>query len=218
MSNQKLLMADRVSLIINVLEDMYPDAYCELNHSNDLELLIAVLLSAQSTDKSVNIITVKLFKKYNSIQDYISTDLGELENDLRQLGLFKNKAKNIKLLCIRLREFYNSEVPRSRKDLESLAGVGRKTANVMLSTAFNIPAIAVDTHVERVSKRLGLAYTNDSVLKVETKLMNKFPKEKWSKLHHQIIFFGRYHCKALNPKCNSCVLKDICNYYCRINK
>ncbi|MDF9866872.1 endonuclease-3 [Bacilli bacterium PM5-3] len=205
-------MDKRALKIKEVLDKMYPDAYCELNFSNELELLIAVLLSAQTTDKSVNKLTKMLFKKYQSVDDYINADINELENDLRTIGLYKNKAKNIIKLANMLKNDFNKTIPHTREELERLPGVGRKTANVVLSCAFNVPTIAVDTHVERVAKRLKLAYKNDSVLKVEEKLMKKFPKEMWSKLHHQLIFFGRYHCKAINPNCNTCQLKELCRY------
>ena len=205
-------MDKRCLKIKEVLDQMYPDAYCELNFSNELELTLAVLLSAQTTDKAVNKLTKTLFKKYQSLDDYLNVELNELENDLRSIGLYKNKAKNIKKLALLVKEEYGGKIPNDRPSLESLPGVGRKTANVVLSCGFNIPTIAVDTHVERVSKRLRLAYANDSVLKVEEKLMRKFPKEMWSKLHHQLIFFGRYHCKAINPECIDCALKDLCRY------
>lgn len=205
-------MDNKVKEIIDVLNLMYPDAYCELNYSNDLELVIAVLLSAQTTDKQVNIVTKDLFNKYQSLDDYINADLSQLENDIRRIGLYKNKAKHIKQLVQQIKDDYQGQIPKSREELMKLSGVGRKTANVVISCAYNIPAIAVDTHVERVAKRLKLAYKNDSVLKVEEKLMKKFPKELWSKLHHQLIFFGRYHCKAQNPQCDGCLLKNICRY------
>ncbi len=203
---------DKIEKIMSVFDEMYPDAYCELNFSNELELLIAVLLSAQTTDKSVNKLTEKLFEKYQNLDDYLNVELSELENDLKIIGLYKNKAKNIKKLALKLKEEFNSNVPNDFEALQTLPGVGRKTANVVVSCAFNTPAIAVDTHVERVSKRLKLAYRNDSLLKVEEKLMKKFPMDKWSKIHHQMIFFGRYHCKAINPNCNECKLKEICRY------
>ena len=202
----------RVEEILNVFDQMYPNAYCELNHTNSLELLIAVMLSAQSTDASVNRLTDKLFQKYHKLDDYLNTPLATLEQDLKQIGLYKNKAKNVKNTCIAIKEKFNGQVPSSQEELESLPGVGRKTANVVLSVWFDVPRIAVDTHVERVSKRLKLAYNKDSVLKVEEKLMRKIPKDKWSKTHHQMIFFGRYHCLARNPKCLECPLQELCRY------
>ncbi|MCF7926828.1 MAG: endonuclease III [Candidatus Izimaplasma sp.] len=203
---------DRVTKILTVLDEMYPNARCELNHTNGFELLVAVMLSAQTTDKSVNKLTKKLFKKYKTPQDFLAVDIYELQNDLRQIGLYKNKAKNIKKTSKQLLKDFNGEVPKRQQQLESLAGVGRKTANVVLSVWFDQPRIAVDTHVNRVSKRLKLAYNNDSIKKVEEKLMRKIPKNKWSDTHHKMIFFGRYHCTSRNPKCAQCKLQDICRY------
>ncbi len=202
----------RVETILDVFDDMFPHAHCELNHTNALELLIAVMLSAQTTDASVNKLTKPLFKKYTTLNDYIDVPLQELEQDLRQIGLYKNKAKNIKKTCKALKENFDGQVPKSQEQLESLPGVGRKTANVVLSVWYDVPRIAVDTHVARVAKRLKLAYKNDSVTKVEEKLMRKIPKNLWSKTHHQMIFFGRYHCTARNPKCHECPLKAPCRY------
>ncbi len=202
----------RVERVLDTLNTMFPNAYCELNHTNALELLIAVMLSAQTTDISVNKLTKELFSKYRTLDDYIDVPIGVLEKDLRKIGLYKNKAKNIQNACIRIKEHFNGQVPSSQINLESLPGVGRKTANVVLSVWYDVPRIAVDTHVERVSKRLKLAYNNDSVLKVEEKLMRKIPKNLWSRTHHQMIFFGRYHCTAKRPKCENCALKDICRY------
>lgn len=202
----------RVDNILNVLDEMFPNAKCELNHTNSYELLVAVMLSAQTTDKSVNLLTDSLFKKYHSPQDVIDVDIKELENDLRSIGLYKNKAKNLQALSHIIINEFDSVVPSSQEKLESLPGVGRKTANVVLSVWFNVPRIAVDTHVDRVSKRLKLAYKNDSVRQVEEKLMRKLPKDKWSDTHHKMIFFGRYHCTSRNPKCDGCKLKELCRY------
>lgn len=203
---------DRITTILSTLNDMFPNAECELNHTNGFELLIAVMLSAQTTDKSVNLLTDSLFKKYTTPTDYINTPLSELQNDLRRIGLYKNKAKNLKLMCEKIINEFDGEVPSSQVKLESLPGVGRKTANVVLSVWFNVPRIAVDTHVDRVSKRLKLAYKKDNVKQVEEKLMRKIPKDKWSETHHKMIFFGRYHCTARNPKCDGCPLQEICRY------
>lgn len=196
--------------ILDVIADMFPDARCELNHRNPFELLIAVLLSAQCTDETVNKVTATLFEKYKSPHDYLAVPQEELENDIRRIGLFRNKAANIQKLCRSLIEDHGGEVPRSHEELTKLAGVGRKTANVVVSNAFGEPAIAVDTHVERVSKRLGIAKADDSVLAVEKKLMKLVPREEWTITHHRLIFFGRYHCKAQNPQCEICPLLDRC--------
>lgn len=189
---------------------MFPDAECELKHANPFELVIAVLLSAQCTDVLVNKVTAELFKKYKTPEDYLAVSLEELQQDIRSIGLYRNKAKNIRKLCEVLIENYGGEVPRTKAELEKLAGVGRKTANVVASVAFNEPAIAVDTHVERVSKRLGICRWKDSVVQVEETLMRKVPIEEWSDTHHRLIFFGRYHCKARNPECPTCPLLNLC--------
>ncbi|MDO9630062.1 MAG: endonuclease III [Acholeplasmataceae bacterium] len=198
--------------ILEVLESMFPDAHVELNHNNNYELLIAVVLSAQTTDVGVNKITPALFKAYPSPYELMHAELTDIENKIKTIGLYRNKAKNIILLAKQLVEKHQGIVPGDRESLESLPGVGRKTANVVLSNAFGIPALAVDTHVARVSIRLGLANPSDSVLEIENKLMKKLPREKWQKAHHQFIFFGRYHCLAKNPKCSNCPLFDLCKY------
>ncbi|ANS74793.1 endonuclease III [Paenibacillus yonginensis] len=196
--------------ILDTIGNMFPDADCELVHSNAFELTIAVLLSAQCTDATVNKVTADLFQKYKTPADYVAVPLEELEQDIRRIGLYRNKAKHIQNLCRILMEQYGGEVPSEHDELVKLPGVGRKTANVVVSNAFGVPAIAVDTHVERVSKRLGLAAWKDSVLEVEKKLMKQVPREEWMLTHHRLIFFGRYHCKAQNPKCQVCPLLDVC--------
>lgn len=196
--------------MINVIDEMFPDAECELVHENPFELTIAVLLSAQCTDNMVNRVTKALFEKYKTPEDYLAVPLEELQNDIRSIGLYRNKAKNIQSLCRDLIDKYDGQVPGNYDDLVGLAGVGRKTANVVLSVAFDVPRIAVDTHVERVAKRLGIARYKDSVLEVEKTLMRKIPDELWSKTHHQLIFFGRYHCTARAPKCADCPLLADC--------
>jgi len=196
--------------ILDTIGTMFPDAHCELNHDNAFELTIAVLLSAQCSDQMVNKVTADLFQKYNSPEDYLAVPLEELEQDIRRIGLYRNKAKHIHNLCRILIDQYGGEIPSEHDQLVKLPGVGRKTANVVVSTAFNVPAIAVDTHVERVSKRLGFAGWDDSVLEVEKKLMKRVPRDEWSLTHHRLIFFGRYHCKAQNPQCQVCPLLDVC--------
>jgi endonuclease III len=192
------------------MEKMFPEAHCELTHENPFELTIAVLLSAQCTDVLVNKVTKDLFQKYKTPEDYLAVPLEELENDIKRIGLYRNKAKNIKKLCQSLIEEYGGEIPKERDELVKLAGVGRKTANVVTSVAFGVPAIAVDTHVERVSKRLGICKWKDSVLEVEKALMRKIPEHLWSDTHHRFIFFGRYHCKAQSPQCEICPLLHLC--------
>jgi endonuclease-3 len=196
--------------ILDTIGEMFPDARCELNHSNPFELTIAVLLSAQCTDETVNKVTADLFLKYRTPEDYIAVPLEQLEQDIRRIGLFRNKAKHIQQLCRMLLEQYGGQVPDRHEELIKLPGVGRKTANVVVSNAFDVPAIAVDTHVERVSKRLGAAKPDDTVLEVENKLMKWIPREEWTLAHHRFIFFGRYHCKAQNPQCAVCPLLDVC--------
>jgi endonuclease-3 len=190
--------------------EMFPHAECELTHSNPFELVIAVLLSAQCTDVLVNKVTAELFKKYKTPEDYLAVSLEELQLDIRSIGLYRNKAKSIRNLCQMMLDDYGGEVPQSREELMKLPGVGRKTANVVVSVAFHEPAIAVDTHVERVSKRLAICRWKDSVQEVEEILMRKIPKEEWSVTHHRLIFFGRYHCKARNPECPDCPLLELC--------
>ena len=196
--------------ILNILEIMFPNAECELNHESTFQLLIAVILSAQTTDISVNKVTPKLFSLYPDAFSLASADLNDVENCIRNLGLYRNKAKNIIECAKQLVKDYDGVVPSTMKQLTSLAGVGRKTANVVLSVAFNIPAIAVDTHVDRISKRLGLSKSQDNVLEVETKLKRKIKRDRWNRAHHLFIFFGRYFCTAKNPKCKECPFIDIC--------
>lgn len=195
---------------LDKMGEMFPDAHCELVHKNPFELVIAVALSAQCTDVLVNKVTSKLFLKYKTPEDYLNVSIEELQQDIRSIGLYRNKAKNIQKLCRMLIDDYDGVVPAERDELTKLPGVGRKTANVVVSVAYNVPAIAVDTHVERVSKRLGFCRWKDSVLEVEKALMKKIPEEEWSVTHHRLIFFGRYHCKAQNPKCQECPVLDIC--------
>lgn len=196
--------------MINVISEMFPDAECELKHDNPFQLTIAVMLSAQTTDNSVNKVTAKLFQKYHTAEDFLQVPQEELENDIRTIGLYRNKAKNIQKLCRSLLDKFNGEIPRTHKELESLAGVGRKTANVVMSVAFDEPSLAVDTHVERVSKRLGICRWKDNVRQVEDKLCKVVPRERWNRTHHQLIFFGRYHCLARAPKCDVCPLFEDC--------
>lgn len=205
-----MLTKKQIQFCLDTMGEMFPEAHCELNHRNPFELVIAVSLSAQCTDALVNKVTATLFEKYKVPEDYLAVSLEELQNDIRSIGLFRNKAKNIRKLCQMLLEEYGGELPRDRDELTKLPGVGRKTANVVVSVAFGIPAIAVDTHVERVSKRLGFCKWKDSVLEVEKTLMKKVPEEEWSVTHHRMIFFGRYHCKAQSPQCEICPLLEVC--------
>lgn len=194
--------------IVKYLEELIPNPKCELEYTKDYELLIATMLSAQTTDKRVNEVTRILFKKYPTIEDLSKANLEDLITLVRPLGSYHKKAKNIILIAEALLPY--GYVPNDRQFLESLSGVGRKTANVVLSNIYNVPCIAVDTHVSRVSKRLGLAKENDDVLTIERKLSRKFKKEDLPKLHHQLLLFGRYYCKAKNPECSNCKLRNIC--------
>lgn len=205
-----MLNKQQIRLCLDQMGEMFPEAHCELVHSNPFELVIAVALSAQCTDVLVNKVTKNLFQKYKKPEDYLSVSLEELQNDIKSIGLFRNKAKNIQKLCQLLLDEYDGVVPQDREELQKLPGVGRKTANVVMSVAYGIPAIAVDTHVERVSKRLGICRWKDSVLEVEKTLMKKVPESEWSVTHHRMIFFGRYHCKAQNPQCKTCPLLNLC--------
>ncbi|KAB2952382.1 endonuclease III [Heliorestis acidaminivorans] len=191
---------------------MYPDACCALHYKNPFELLIATILAAQATDKSVNQITPDLFARYPTPADFLPLSQSEVEKEIRTIGLYKNKARHILATCRILVEKYGGVVPSVRTELEALPGVGRKTANVVLSNAFNIPAIAVDTHVLRVSNRLGLSDSKD-VWKTEQRLMEKVPEELWSQLHHCLIYHGRQVCHARKADCERCQLALYCQLY-----
>ena len=197
---------------VQTMGDLFPDAHCELNHRNAFELLIATILSAQATDVGVNKVTPRLFKRFPTPAHLAEASEEAVIECIQSLGLYRSKAKNIRLCAQQLIERFNGEVPRTREELVSLAGVGRKTANVVMSVAFNIPAFAVDTHVERISKRLQICRQKDSVLEVEETLCRKIPKELWSRAHHWMIFFGRYHCIARKPKCHECPLLEMCAF------
>jgi len=203
-------MTDKVKLIYQEITLLFPDAHCELNYTNPLELLISIMLSAQTTDQAVNKVTLKLFDKFRTFEDYIGAPVEDIEEIIRHLGLYKNKAKNIKLMAEMMQSTFHGVFPNQLEKLVLLPGVGRKTANVFLAEYYHVPRIAVDTHVQRVSVRLGLAKKEDSVLKIEEKLMKKFPKEHWIEMHHKLIFFGRYFCKAQRPMCEKCPLVHIC--------
>lgn len=204
LSKQKTMEA------IEKMYQMFPEAHGELQHNNPYELLIAVILSAQATDISVNKATPALFEAFPTPEDLAAASVEEIIPKIKTIGLYRNKAKNIKACAQQLIENFGGQVPTTREALVSLPGVGRKTANVVLGDAFGIPAIAVDTHVERVSKRLRICKLNASVLEVEETLMRKIPEDLWVKTHHTLIFFGRYHCTARNPRCEVCPLLDMC--------
>ncbi len=207
----------KIDIILNKLDIMIPNPKCELHYNKDYELLIATVLSAQCTDSRVNKVTEVLFKKYDLLE-LSKENEHNIEKIIYSCGNYKKKSKYIIEIAKSLIKDYRGKVPNDRNYLENLPGVGRKTTNVVLSNIFNVPAIAVDTHVERVSKRLSLAKENDSVLDVEKKLMKKIQKNKWSRTHHQLVLFGRYICKSVKPECNKCLLKEYCKYYKKINK
>ena len=193
-------LQNKVKLITQYLDKNFPNVDCELDFSNNLELIISVLLSAQCKDEYVNRATKKLFEKYKTIDDYADAKVEDIEKLIKTLGLYKAKSKNIVGMANMLRDVYDYKIPTTREELVKLPGVGRKTANVVLSVGFNIPAIAVDTHVERVAKMFGLADKNDNPLQVEKKLMELFPMKDWGKIHHQLIHLGRYKLPARGEK------------------
>lgn len=195
--------------VLEYLDELFPNARCELNYSKDYELVIAVMLSAQTTDKRVNQVTDILFKKYDTIDKLASADIKDIEEIIKPIGTYHLKARNIIEIAKKLKE---KPVSNDREYLESLSGVGRKTTNVVLSELYNESCLAVDTHILRVAKRLGFAKEKDDATVVEKKLTKLIPKDNVIHIHHQLIFFGRYHCKAVKPNCNDCKLKDICKY------
>ena len=206
------MMKTNISSLLNYLDELFPSARCELFYSKDYELVIAVMLSAQTTDKSVNAVTSVLFKKYQSLDELNNAPLEDIEEILKPIGLYKNKAKNLKGIVKDLIERFNYQVPSDKDELQTLPGVGNKTAGVIRAEIFQIPDLPVDTHILRISKRLNLAKKNDEPIDVERKLKKIIPEERWIKSHHQLIHFGRYFCMARSPKCAECRLKDSCNY------
>ena len=211
-------MKQNTQEILRLLDEQYGREYvCYLNHENAWQLLIATMLSAQCTDARVNIVTKDLFRKYRSIDDFASADLKELEEDIKPTGFYHNKAKNIIACCKKLRDEFGGEVPSTLEELTSLAGVGRKTANVIRGNIFNEPSVVVDTHVKRISKKLGLT-KNDDPVKIEFDLMKELPKDHWILYNIQIITLGRTICKAPTPKCKECFLQEVCPDYKKRSK
>ena len=194
------------SELCHFLDEMIPSPRCELNYKHDYELVIAVMLSAQCTDKRVNIVTEKLFNN-RSLENLSKLSIKVIEKEIRSLGSYTKKAQYIKGISERLLRDYNGKVPNNREYLESLPGIGRKSCNVILSELFDVPTIAVDTHVERVTKRIGIAKKNDSVLKIEQKLTKFFDEKDYNRVNHQLVLFGRYICKAVKPDCEKCLIK-----------
>jgi endonuclease-3 len=201
---------ERMMKIIAALQRTYPSAHCELKFYNPLQLLIATILSAQCTDKRVNLVTTELFKKYRTAKDFADAEISQLESEIHSTGFYKNKAKNIKACCAALVEKFGGEVPRTMDELHSLAGVGRKTANVVLGNAFGISVgVVVDTHVTRLSNRLGLAKGTDAV-KLEQDLMKLVPQKDWALFSHWLVWHGRRRCDARKPDCANCEIKNLC--------
>lgn len=204
---------ERLRKVLVIIGEMYPDAHCELDYQTPFQLLVAVILSAQTTDKSVNKVTPQLWQHYPTIADLAAANVVVVENDLRTIGLYKNKARNIVKTARAVLQDFDGVVPKTHKELESLPGVGRKTANVVLAEIYKVPSIAVDTHVSRVAKRLNISAQDASVTEIEHDLMKKIPKRDWIVTHHRLIFFGRYFCLAKNPKCAICPVQSYCKYY-----
>lgn len=205
-----MMKKSKINLIEEYLDELFPNPKCELNYTKDYELLIAVMLSAQTTDKSVNLVTRVLFDRYPTLELLKDAKLEDIIDIIRPIGTYNRKAIYLLEIANILYYDYDGKVPNDRKKLETMPGIGRKVANVVLSEWFHEDNIAVDTHVDRVSKRLGLAKKIDNVLEVEKKLQKSFRKEEWSKRHLQMVLFGRYHCKSQKPLCKECKLKDIC--------
>ncbi len=210
-------LREKAGKVIVILSREFPDARSALVFSNPLELLIATILSAQATDRLVNTVTEDLFKKYRSATDYARASLEELENDIRRVNFFRNKARNIKKCCARLVDDFGGEVPGNLPDLVSLPGVGRKTANIVLGNAFGIPALAVDTHVKRVATRLGLS-ASEKPDDIEADLTAIIEKSSWTEATHLLILHGRKTCKARRPLCEECPISDLCDYYSALSK
>mgnify|MGYP001658719362 FL=1 len=206
----KMTKSEKRKIISKYLDELFPNPKCELIYHNDYELLIAIVLSAQTTDKRVNMVTPIIFSKYPTLEKLSEAPIDSLEEILKPIGSFRKKAIYVKDIAYNLTTKYQGVVPTDREKLEKLKGVGRKTINVFLSEYYNYPAIAVDTHVERISKRLRIASKKATVLEVEEKLQKFFPKDEWAKRHLQLVLFGRYYCKAVKPDCLSCPLKELC--------
>ena len=205
-------MSKQANDVYDKLQSLFERAECELNFSNNFELLVAVMLSAQCTDKRVNIVTKELFKQYPTADSLSKANLLELEKAIYSCGFYHNKAKNLIAMSKDLINKFDGQVPNNFEDLVSLAGVGRKTANVVLAVGFNEQTIAVDTHVFRVSNRLGIV-KSDNPYKCEMALQKVIEKQKWATFHHMLVLFGRYYCKSQNPKCKDCILQNNCKYY-----
>lgn len=204
--------------ILCYLDELFPFPKCELNYNKDYEFLIAVVLSAQTTDKSVNSVTSILFKKYNTLEKLSKANIEDIKNIIKPIGTYNKKSEYIVAIANDLLNRFDGIVPCSNEELESIRGVGHKSANVVLSNIYNIPSFAVDTHVSRVSKRLGLVMLSDDTKTIEMKLTKLLKKDRWSRTHHQMVLFGRYRCKAKFPLCSDCKLSSRCKYYNKKNQ
>ena len=202
---------NKIELITSYLDEIFPNVGCELKYTKDYELVVAVMLSAQTTDVSVNRVTDVLFSRYSSLEEMANAKLEDIEDIIHSIGLYKNKAKHVLEITNRILKDFGGKVPSDKDLLQTLPGVGNKTAGVIRAEIFKIPDLPVDTHILRISKRLGLAKENDDAYQVEMKLKKVFPEDRWIKTHHQLIHFGRYHCTARNPQCKKCKLVEICN-------
>lgn len=207
-----MMKTNKIKDISNYLDKLLPNASCELNYNKDYELVIAVMLSAQTTDKAVNKVTDNLFKKYSTLNDFYIASESSIEEDISCLGLAKNKAHYLKEIANILITKFNGKVPNNKEELIKMPGIGNKTAGVILIELFKIPQIPVDTHIKRISNLLSLSNQFDPT-KIQNDLQNLFPKERWIKLHHQLIHFGRYYCKSKSPLCNKCGLIKYCKNY-----
>lgn len=206
-----MLEKDKIKEVLDILEKTYPEAECALHHKNVFQLIVAVALSAQTTDKSVNVVTPSLFERYPDAEALAAADVEEVSEYIKRIGMYKTKAKNIVGMAQKLVSDYDGQVPENYDALVSLPGVGRKTANVVLSVGFGHQRIAVDTHVFRVANRIGLVHEKD-VLKTELSLMERIPEERWSRTHHSLIYHGRQCCDARKPKCDDCPINMLCEY------
>ncbi len=202
---------ERVNQLLEFADSLFPNAKCELFYNKDYELAIAVMLSAQTTDKAVNLVTKPLFEKYSSLKFIDEAPLNDIEDIIKSIGLYKNKAKNIKGIARVILTNFDGELPSDKNDLQTLPGIGNKSAGVIRCEIFKIPDLPVDTHIIRITNRLGIANKEDEPIDIEMKLKKLIPEDRWIKTHHQLIHFGRYFCTAKNPRCENCKLKDICS-------
>ena len=207
-----MISKEKMSYISQYVDSLFPNAKCELFYSQDYELAIAVMLSAQTTDKAVNKVTQILFKKYPTLESINKAKIDDIEQCIKSLGLYKNKAKNIKEMASILISDFSSKLPSDKNELQKLPGIGNKSAGVIRIEIFKIPDIPVDTHIIRITNRLGIANKKDEPIDIERKIKKLIPESSWIKTHHQLIHFGRYFCTAKSPKCDECKLRDICKY------